>query len=72
MINPFQLMQNPMGAMQNQMMEKMRSMNPQMYDSVLQMTSGKTDTQLREMAENVARERGIDIKQFASQMGLKL
>lgn len=71
-MNPFQLMQNPMGAMQNQMMERMRGMNPQMYDRVMQMTSGKTESQLKEMAMNVAKERGIDINQFASQFGIKI
>ena len=39
---------------------------------VQKMVSGKSDEQLREMAENIARERGIDLKQFAGQFGIKM
>lgn len=72
MINPFQLMQNPMGAMQNGLLEKMRVQNPQMFQKVQQMTSGKSDAELKDMAFNVAKERGIDLRQFASQFGITL
>lgn len=43
-----------------------------MYDRVMQMTSGKTEEQLRDMAMNVAKDRGIDLAQFASQFGMKI
>lgn len=36
------------------------------------MIKGKDDEQLREMATNIAKERGIDLNQFASQFGIKL
>lgn len=36
------------------------------------MLDGKNDVQLREMAQNIANERGIDLNQFASQFGIKL
>jgi len=36
------------------------------------MTSGKSDAQLKEIAENMARERGIDLKSFASGFGIKI
>jgi hypothetical protein len=74
-MNPFQamgqvqnLMQNPMGAM----MEQMKARNPQLFSQVQQMTSGKSDAQLKEIAENMARERGIDLKSFASGFGIKI
>lgn len=72
MINPFQLMQNPMGAVQNGLLEKMRAQNPQMYHQVQQMVSGKSDAEVKEMAFNVAKERGIDLKQFATQFGINI
>ena len=72
MINPFQLMQNPMGTIQNGLLEKMRVQNPQMFQKVQQMTSGKSEAELKDMAFNVAKERGIDLRQFASQFGMSI
>lgn len=78
-MNPFQamnqfkqIMNNPAGMIKSQMIEKLKNMNPQMYDQVMQMTNGKTEDQLREMAMNVAKDRGIDIKQFAQQFGINI
>ena len=36
------------------------------------MTNGKNEGQMKEMAMNIAKERGIDLSQFASQFGIKL
>ena len=72
MVNPFQMLQNPMGAIQNQMLEKMKAQNPQMFQQVQQMVSGKSDAEVKEMAFNVAKERGIDLKQFATQFGINI
>lgn len=35
------------------------------------MIQGKSDAELRVMAQNIAQERGIDLNQFASQFGMK-
>ena len=75
MINPFQMMktiQDPMGTLQQQVMEKFKSQNPQMFNQVQQMIKGKNENQLKEMAQNIAKERAIDLPQFASQFGIKL
>ena len=75
MINPFQAMKamkNPMGMIQQQMMMKFQKQNPQMFQQVQQMVSGKSEEQLKEMAQNIAKERGIDLNQFASQFGIKM
>jgi len=37
-----------------------------------EMVSGKSEGDLRQTAMNLAKERGIDINQFASQFGIKL
>lgn len=77
-MNPFQLMQmvqNPAGAINGMLknqLEQMRAQNPQVFSQVQQMTSGKSDAQLKEMAENIAKERGIDLKSFASNFGIKI
>lgn len=42
-----------------------------MYQKVIQMTSGKSDDEQRAIAENIAKERGIDLKAFAENLGLK-
>lgn len=77
-MNPFQAMQratqamrNPMGAMQQQLLQKMQRQNPQLYKQVQEMIQGKSDAELRVMAQNIAQERGIDLNQFASQFGMK-
>ena len=75
MINPFQAMktvQNPIGMIQQQMMMKFQKQNPQMFQQVQQMVNGKSEQQLKEMAQNIAKERGIDLNQFASNFGIKL
>ena len=74
-MNPFQalkLIQNPLGAMQQQMLSKMQAQNPQKFNQIMQMLNGKSEAQQKEMFKNLAKERGIDINQFASQFGIKL
>jgi hypothetical protein len=36
------------------------------------MMKGKNDTELKEMANNIAKERGINLADFASQFGINL
>lgn len=60
-----------MGAMQQQLLQKMQRQNPQLYRQVQEMVQGKSDAELRTMAQNIAQERGIDFNQFASQFGMK-
>lgn len=54
------------------MLMKMQRQNPQKFNQIMKMIEGKTDAQQKEMFQNMAKERGIDINQFASQFGLKL
>ena len=72
MFNPFQMMKNPIQAIQNQMLARMQSQNPQLFQKVQEMMKGKNDVELREMANNIANERGINLSEFASQFGIKL
>lgn len=74
-MNPFQMMgmmQNPTGSMQEQMMSQMRAQNPQLFQKVQEMTAGKSDDELKTMAANIAKERGINLRQFAGQFGIRL
>lgn len=74
-MNPFQMLSNPMGALQQQLQNRMSQMmkqNPQAYQKMQEMVSGKSEGDLRQTAMNLAKERGIDIKQFASNFGIKL
>lgn len=63
---------NPMQLMMQGMLQRMQSSDPQLFGSVQQMVQGKNETQLMEMAQNIARERGVDLQAFASQFGIKL
>ena len=57
--------------MQTQL-ERMRQSNPELYAKGMQMIQGKSDSQLKEIAQNIAKERGIDLPFFANQFGIKL
>lgn len=57
--NPMQFLGNMIGS------------NPKMAQ-VSKLIQGKSPQQLRQTAENMAKQRGIDLNQLAAQMGLKL
>ena len=57
---------NPM-----QMLQQMAGQNPQAAQA-MRLIQGKKPQQLRQIAENMAKERGVDLDQMARQMGLTL
>lgn len=57
---------NPMA-----MLNSMAGSNPQISQA-LNMMSGKSPQQLQQMAINMANERGININQLASSLGLRI
>lgn len=61
-----QMGRNPMT-----MLQQMASRNPRMNQG-LQMIQGKNGRQLRQMAENMARERGTSLEAVAQSMGIQL
>ena len=50
----------------------MQKQDPQKYNQIAEMLKGKNDSQLKDMANNIAKERGVDLNQFASQFNIKL
>ena len=72
MLNPMQLIQliqgggNPM-----QMLQQMAGNNPQAAQT-MNILRGKNPQQVRQVVENMARQRGTTIEQMAQQMGLPL
>lgn len=57
---------NPM-----QMIQQMAQNNPQMQQ-VLNSVQGKSPEQVREMAENLAKERGVKLEDVAKNLGISL
>lgn len=57
---------NPMALIQ-----QMAGQNPQAAMAI-QLMQGKSPQQLRATAENMAKERGIDLNQFAHNLGLNI
>lgn len=57
---------NPMA-----MMQQMASHSPK-GGQLLQMIQGKSPAQMRTIAENMAKERGVSLDQVAAQFGLNL
>ena len=50
----------------------MQKQNPQAFKKMQEMVGGKSENDLKQTAMNLAKERGIDIKQFASNFGIQL
>lgn len=66
LVNAMQSGRNPMALVQ-----QMAARDPQMRQ-FMQMVNGKSPEQLRQMAENMARERGVSINDVARQLGISL
>ena len=72
MTNPMELMQMVRGsANPMQTLMSMSRRNPQLQQ-VMQMVNGKTPDQMRNIAYDVARQKGVDLPALAQQMGIKL
>ena len=78
MFNPFQMMQavsNPNQFLTQQLQSRMNQMmkqNPQAFQKMQEMTNGKSESDMKETCMNLAKERGVDLKQFASTFGIKI
>lgn len=57
------------GGNPNAMLQQMANQNPQVRQ-FMQMINGKTPQQLRQIAENVAKERGVTLEYVAQQLGI--
>ena len=77
-MNPFQMMsalQNPNQFLTQQLQNRMNHMmksNPQAFQKMQEMTSGKSEGDMKQTAMNLAKEKGIDLKQFAQGFGISL
>ena len=72
MMNPMQLIQMiRVGGDPTQILTQMSRTNP-MVGQVMRMTNGKTPNEMRNMAQEMARQRGVNLNQLAESMGLKL
>lgn len=70
-INPIQFIQMVRsGGNPQQMLNQIAANNPQ-YKQVLDAISGKTPAEMQEYTENLAKERGVDLNQLMSQLGIK-
>ena len=69
MMQVLQLMKN--GGTPTALLQQMTGNNP-MVGQLMQSMQGKSPDALRQMAMNIAKERGIDLDQFAQQFGMKI
>ena len=70
-----QALSNPNQFLNQQLQSKMNTMmkqNPQAYQKWQEITGGKTEGDLKQTAMNMAKEQGVDLKQLASNFGIKL
>lgn len=65
----FQALQN--GANPNQIISHLIQQNPA-FRQAMQAVNGKTPDQIRDMAYQMAQQRGVDLAKFAQQMGIPL
>ena len=68
MFNPMEMLQNSNNSMA--VMQKLAGQNPQLQQ-VMGMIEGKTPQQMQQMAENLAKERGVNLQEFMKQIGNK-
>lgn len=59
------------GGNPNVLLQQLARTDPQI-NKVLQMTRGKSDAEMRQFAENLARERGIDLENLARSLGITI
>ena len=71
MFNPFQMM-NVAKNQQQLMLEQIKNQNPELYKKAQEMIAGKSEDELKQLANNIAQQRGINLSQFANQFGIKL
>lgn len=73
MNNPIMMLLNAArnGGNPMQLMQQMAMQDPRIAQAQ-QMIQGKTPQQLRQMAENMARERGTDLQSVARSLGIKI
>lgn len=64
MMGMLQNSKNPMAVMQ-----KLAGQNLQLQQ-VMNITQGKTPQQMQQMAENLAKEKGVNLQEFMKQMGI--
>lgn len=64
MMGMLQNSKNPMAVMQ-----KLAGQNPQLKQ-IMEMTQGKTPQQIQQMAENLAKQKGVNLQEFMQQMGI--
>lgn len=71
-MNPMQVIQMlQRGANPNQLMMQLAQNNPAVRQA-MQMVNGKTPDQIRDMAQQIAKQRGIDLDQLTQQLGIRL
>lgn len=71
MMNPMQLMQLMRGGNPMQILMSEAQRNPQLQQ-IMQQVNGKTPGEIQQMAMTAAQQRGIDLNQLASQLGIRL
>lgn len=64
MMGMLQNSKNPMAVMQ-----KLAGQNPQLKQ-IMEITQGKTPQQMQQMAENLAKQKGVNLQEFMQQMGI--
>lgn len=71
-MNPMQIIQAVQnGANPNQLIAQLAQNNPAIRQA-MQMINGKTPDQIRDMAQQRAKQMGVDLNQMAQQWGFKL
>lgn len=73
MINPMMQLVSMMksGGNPQQLLMSMAQNNPQVQQ-VMQMVQGKSSAELRQMAQNIAAQRGTTIEDIARQLGITI
>ena len=70
MNNPMQLLSMMRGGNPQQILQQLIQQDPRVGQA-MQMIQGKSPQELRQMAENLAKERGVDLNALMQQFGMR-
>ncbi len=73
MINPMQVITSQLrrGMSPNAILSQMAQRDPRVAQ-IMQITRTKSNAEMRQYAENIAKERGIDLDSFVRSMGITI
>ena len=66
------IVKNLMGMIAKQKLQEWKRQDPELFGKAVEFCRGKSDGELMKIAEGMAKERGINLRELAETLGLKI